>query len=169
MSVNPSSSDPSRWRPRIVGLRANALAAIVMLILEYALGIWMNLDGRVPDANHGTNLWGAFIGAITRGPVALTLHALLGTLLVVTAIGLAVRSIRARRSLWVALAGTGLLAVVIAWLAGDRFVSTGDNEPSLFMALTTAVALLCYVLVMFSLTFSESWSGTGVNHRGAGA
>lgn len=152
--MNP---EPAAGEARTVGLRANALAAVVMLVLEYWLGMWMNLDGHVPNADHGVGFWAAFLDAITRGPVGLALHALLGTLIIITSIGLAVRSITSKRWSWSALALVALLSVLLAWLSGVRFVSSGDSGPSFLMALLTGVALLCDVLIVFSLTFEASW------------
>jgi hypothetical protein len=143
---------------RIGGLRANALAAIVMLVLEYGLGMWVNLEAHIPDADHGVGFWAAFVDSITRDPVGLTLHALLGTLIIVTSTGLAVRSIATKRWSWSALALVALVSVLLAWLSGVLFVSSGDSEPSLVMALWTGVALLCDVLIVFGLTFEASWA-----------
>lgn len=159
MSINSSNSlTQVRGDSRIAGLRANALAAIVMLILEYWLGIWMTLEGHVPSSDHGAGFWGAFLDAITNGPVGLALHALLGTLIIVTSAGLVVRAIMSKRTSWSVLAVVGLLSVLVAWLSGVRFVSTADSGPSFFMALMTGVALLCDVLIVFRLTFESSWS-----------
>lgn len=40
-------------RPRIRGLRANALAAVVMLLIQYCLGISVNLYSTLPASDHG--------------------------------------------------------------------------------------------------------------------
>ena len=158
MSLDRLSPNASGGEARLIGLRANALAAIVMLILEYGLGMWMNLDGHLPDADHGVGFWVAFLDAITRGPVGLALHALIGTLIIITSIGLAVRSFASKRWSWSALALVALLSVLLAWLSGVRFVSSGDSSLSFFMALLTGVALLCDVLIVFRLTFEASWA-----------
>lgn len=43
-----------------------------------------------------------------------------------------------------------LLAIIVEWLAGSEFVGHMTNGTSLTMALATAVAILCYALVIFS-------------------
>jgi hypothetical protein len=158
MSRNAVSSQVSGQEGRIAALRANALAAIVMLLLEYGLGIWMNLEGHVPGADQGVGFWAAFLDSITRGPLGLTLHAVLGTLIIITSIGLAMRSIATKRWSWSVLALVAFIAVLLAWLSGVLFVSSGDSEPSLVMALWTGVALLCDVLIVFRLTFETGWA-----------
>ena len=42
-----------------------------------------------------------------------------------------------------------LLAILVAWLSGTRFVSDMSNAASLAMALATGVALLCYTTILF--------------------
>lgn len=135
---------------RIRGLRANALAAVVMLLIQYCLGISANLYATLPADDRGKSVLGAFGAAVGNGPVVVTLHALLGTLLLVTAVAAVVRSARLARVARVplGLTGVGLLAILTAWISGARFVGTGTNGASLAMALATAVAVLCYVLTV---------------------
>ncbi len=70
----------SNKRTRIAGLRANSLAAVVMLVIEFALGVVVNLYTTLPSSDAGKTLFSAFGAAVTNGPVALTLHALLGNI-----------------------------------------------------------------------------------------
>jgi hypothetical protein len=130
------------------GLRANSLSAVVMLIVEYGLGIWVNLYAKIPASDHGKGVFAAFGAAVADGPVGLALHAVLGTLLLVTAIALVVRAVLARRVAASALGAVALLAIVAAWMSGARFVGDGANGASFGMAMATAVALLCYVLIL---------------------
>ena len=53
---------------RIMGLRANALAAVVMLLIQYCLGISVNLDSTLPASDHGKSLFGGFPAAVGNGP-----------------------------------------------------------------------------------------------------
>ena len=64
---------------RVGGLRANSLAAVVMLLIQYCLGISVTLYSALPASDHGKSLFSAFEAAVGDGPVLLTLHALLGT------------------------------------------------------------------------------------------
>ena len=42
-----------------------------------------------------------------------------------------------------------LAAIVTAWVSGARFTGGGATGASFGMAIATAVALLCYVLILF--------------------
>ncbi len=70
MSRNDPRGSSSAAR-RASGLRASAFAAVVMLIIEYCLGIWVNLYARLPASDHGKGVFAAFGGAVADGPVAL--------------------------------------------------------------------------------------------------
>jgi hypothetical protein len=135
--------------PRISGLRANALAAVVMLLIQYSLGISVNLYSTLPSGDSGKSLFAGFTSAVGDGPLLLSLHALLGTLLLITASLALVRSLRLGATPPIALTAVALLVIIAAWLAGSEFVGHMKNATSLTMALATAVAILCYALVIF--------------------
>lgn len=137
------------------GLRPNSLAAVVMLLAEYGLGMWVNLYAKIPASDQGKGIFAAFSAAVADGPVGLALHALLGTLLLVTAIVLVIRAVLARRAAIVAIGVVALLAVITAWLSGTRFTGTGADGASFTMAMATGVALLCYVVILFIPRLTE--------------
>jgi hypothetical protein len=132
-------------------LRANAFAAVVMLLIEFGLGMGVNLYANLPASDHGKGLVTAFGGAVTGGPIVLSLHALLGTLILVSGISVVVRAVRIHRTLLTVDATVGLVAILMAWLSGTRFVGQMSIGASLAMALATGVAMLCYVLILFLL------------------
>jgi hypothetical protein len=140
---------PNR-RTGISGLRANSLAAIVMLVIEFALGVVVNLYAKLPASDAGKTLLSAFGAAVTDGPVALTLHALLGTLLLITGISAVVRASLLRRGVLITVTGVALLAILLAWLSGTRFVGDSGNGESLVMALGTGVAIVCCAAILFA-------------------
>lgn len=135
--------------PRITGLRANTLAAVVMLLIQYCLGISVNLYSTLPPTDHDKSLFAGFTSAVGDGPLLLSLHALLGTFLLITASAALVRSLRLATTPPIALTAVALLAIIVAWLAGSAFVGHMKHGTSLTMALGTAVAILCYALVIF--------------------
>jgi hypothetical protein len=136
---------------RITGLRANALAAVVMLLIQYCLGISVSLYSTLPASDHGKSLLAGFTAGVGDGPLLLTFHALLGTLLLITALAALIRSSRLAAPPTIALTAVALLAIIVAWLAGSEFVGHMKNDTSLTMALATAVAILCYAVVIFLL------------------
>jgi hypothetical protein len=99
-----------------------------LLLVQYGLGIGVNLFVTLPGRDHGAGL-GA---AIANGPVAVFIHAVLGLALIVVALATAVRA-----------------ALSSAAINGIRFVGTGQNGASMAMALGWAVALLCYLSIMY--------------------
>jgi heme A synthase len=129
------------------GLRQATFAAALLLLLQYGLGMWVNLFARLPASDQGKGTFAAFGAAVAHGPVALTLHALIGTLLVASAIALVIRAALARKTAATVLSSVGLLAIIAAWVNGAKFVGTGSNGPSYGMAI--AAALLCYLTILF--------------------
>lgn len=131
------------------GLRPNAFSAVVILLAEYGLGIWVNLYAQIPASDQGKGVFAAFGSAVADGPLTLALHALIGTLLLVTAIAFVIRAVLARRAAATVLGAVALLAVIAAWLSGARFVGASANGASFGMAMATGVVLLCYVIILF--------------------
>jgi hypothetical protein len=130
------------------GLRANSFAAVVILLVEYGLGIWVNLYGRLPASDHGANLAAGFGRAVAGGPAGLSIHAVLGAVLVVSAAIALARSILIRRVTLIALTSVGLLSIAAAALSGARFVGNGDNASSMTMAVAAGTAIGAYALVL---------------------
>jgi hypothetical protein len=130
------------------GLRGNSFSAVVMLLLEYSLGIWVNLYAKIPASDQGKGALAAFGAAVADGPVALAVHALLGTLLLATAIALIARAVLARMTAATVIGAVALLAIMAAWLSGARFVGDAADGASFGMAIATAVALLGYVIIL---------------------
>ena len=110
-------------RSSVVRLRRGSLAVLVLLVVEYAIGMYVNLYVNVPGADHG----GGLGGAIANGPAFLSLHATIGLLLGLGALGVAVQAVLIRRWALVAASVAGLLAMVFASVAGAGFTSTGDT------------------------------------------
>lgn len=142
----------ARSGARASGLRANSFAAVVMLLIEFGLGSWVNLYARLPASDRGRGSFAAFADAITEGPVGLSLHAVLGTLLIVTAISAVVRAALVRRPALIALATVALLAIVAAWLSGAKFVGDADSGASLGIAMATGIALLAHASILLTGT-----------------
>ena len=132
---------------RISGLRRASFAAFVMLVVQFALGIYVNLYVTVPSADHGHGLG----QAIADGPAGLTLHIVLGLLLILAALGFLVQAILARRPAMIGAAVLGLLAMIGAAASGSAFTGSGKDGASMAMATLAAVGLLCYGTVLFLL------------------
>ena len=149
MTHHDAREAPSPAERRVTGLRASAFGAVIMLLAEYCLGVWVNLYAQLPASDHGTGLLTAFGRAVANGPVTLALHALLSTLLVVTAIGVIIHAAMARNTATTVIAVIAFLAVAGAWVSGARFVGGQSSSASFGMAAATAIAVLGYVTILF--------------------
>jgi hypothetical protein len=149
MTAAVKSTGAGSMAGKIQGLRITTLAGLVMLILEYGLGSWANLYANLPASDHGKATFAAFGGAVAHGPVGVALHALLGTLLIVTAVSVVVRAARARQAAPVVIGCVALLAILAAWFSGTKFVSDAANGASFGMAVATGIALLGYAIILF--------------------
>ena len=127
--------------PRLAALRGNCMGAAVLLIVQFGLGIGVNL--YVTLAAHKSFLSTVF------GSAVLAVHAIVALALLGAAIAALVRAIRARRV--VVFTALGLAAIVAAVIAGASFVGNQATGASLAMGLATAVAMFGYLAAIFSL------------------
>jgi len=136
---------------RPVLLRRISLGMLAGLLIQYGLGMIVNLYVSVPVRDHGSGMLTAVGRALANGPAALTVHAALGLLLILGAVNLVVRALIQRQRLVAWLSAAALLAIVGAAASGAAFVGSGADGDSLAMALLTGVALLCYAVNLFAL------------------
>jgi hypothetical protein len=127
--------------PPPAALRGTCMGAAVLLIIQFGLGMGVNLYVALPGHK-------SFLSTVF-GSAALAAHAIVAVLLLGAAIAAVVRAVRARRA--IVLTSVGLAAVLAAGIAGSSFVSNQSNGASLGMALATAVAMFCYVAAVFSI------------------
>jgi hypothetical protein len=147
---------------QLAALRGNSFGVLALLIVQFAIGTWVNLYAQVPAADRGSGIFGAVGRALTNGPASLAAHAGLGLLMVLVALALVVRSILARHVAASIASVLGLLAILAAAINGARFVSDGGPaNASLAMALATAVAMLCYAVSLLLLGFTSPTDPVG--------
>ncbi|MGH3202775.1 MAG: hypothetical protein ACRDOA_06275 [Streptosporangiaceae bacterium] len=144
---HPGASARRASAGRTAGLRRASLAALVLLLIQYGIGIGVNLYVTVPAADQGHTIG----SAIANGPGALTVHIVLGLLLILAAAYLIVQAIMARHRGVVVTSVIGLLALIGAAEQGAAFVDKGHASASMTMAILTAVALLCYGTSLYLL------------------
>ena len=130
---------PSDHARPLSRLRGSSMGALVMLIIQFAVGIGVNLYISPKKGGIGE--------AFSNGPL-LAIHAVLGLLLIIAAIGQLVLAIRARRGAIIAVSVVGLIAIAAAASSGVSFLSDQAEGSSLGMALATAVAMLCYAICL---------------------
>jgi hypothetical protein len=132
---------------RLARLRISSLGAVAMLIIQFILGMIYNLYGTAPTSTKSIGLFSS---------PDLALHVILGFLLVIAALGQLVRAIGVRHQLSIWMSAIGLLSILGAGFAGLGFTGSGASGASLGMSLAFAVALACYVVLVFALPSSSS-------------
>jgi hypothetical protein len=138
---------PRTQSSQLARLRGASLGAVVMLIIQFILGMIYNLYGTAPTASKPIGLF--------SGPV-IALHVVLGILLGLAAIALLVRAIQARHKLSIWLSALGLVGIVGSGFAGLGFTGSGAAGASLGMSIAFAFALGCYIALLVVLAPSGS-------------
>lgn len=133
------------------GLRITCLAATIMLLLQIALGYGVAAIDDLPASDRISGILAAIGRSLADGPVALSAHAGLGLILIITGISVIVRAILARQFGIVALATLGLCAILASNVTGARFIDTGEARESHVMAIASLVSLVSYVLCLVAL------------------
>jgi hypothetical protein len=149
---------PRLTEPRI-RLRLTAFAATLLVLLQAAIGMIVNLYVTIPTGHPGAQPSEYFGGslhslawAIAHGGAALAFHAALGLALVLVVIGIAIDAVRLRGRAIAVWSTIAALLVIGAGFNGASFLDFNDNTSSLLMALLAFAAVGCYAVVIFVLT-----------------
>lgn len=130
--------------PGLVGMRRACQAVLIILVVQFSMGMVLNLYVPVPASDAHAGL----VQEIKTAPLALTVHVVLGLLLIAGASILLIRAAGIRDVPMIAMTTAGLVAILGAFGAGELFVRNGQSSASLTMAFLTAAALACYVAVL---------------------
>jgi len=136
------------------------LGVVVMLIIQFILGMIYNLYGTAPTSTKA-------IGLFSSPTIAL--HVIVGILLGLAAIVQLVRAIGTRHSLSIWLSALGLLSIIGAGFAGLGFSGSGAAGASLGMSLAFAAALACYVALVVVLPSAASRAAPAARVSGDGS
>ena len=144
-----SNARPMRTAARAgpARLRRGSLAVLVLVVVEYGIGMYVNVYVAVPRADHG----GSLASAISNGPTILSAHAVIALLLGLGALGVLLQAVLARCWGVTASSALGLFALAFASVTGTSFASIGDAADSMAMSVMTGVALLCYAANLYVL------------------
>jgi hypothetical protein len=121
--------------------RLTVLITLVLLVLQYILGMIANLEVQLPSGNDSSWVFGHSI--------IIQLHIYIGTLLIVVALVALILSLVARHPVGIVAAVAGLALLVFAWLSGVQFLVTQQNDLSLRLALGFMGACIAYLLGYF--------------------
>lgn len=132
-------------------LRQASLGSLLVLLVQYGLGMGVAIYVTIPDADQGHGSGTAMSKAITAGPAVLAAHVVLGLLLIVNVLIVLVLAARSRVPALIGSAVVGLLCMIGAAFSGSAFVDKGQNGASMTMAVLTGVALACYAFNLYLL------------------
>jgi hypothetical protein len=136
-------------------LRATVWIVLLLLAVQFALGIYANLYVAFPAPRSSTSLMpGMSVNGMSTvmDHVGLMLHNVLGILLVLLGIVAFTFALRTASSVAIGLASVGLAALIGAGIAGMVFVMSGQpNGASYLMAIGFLVAFAAYFLELVEL------------------
>jgi hypothetical protein len=141
-AVAPPSAQKTESRQ--ARLRQANLAIVIVLIVQFGLGIGVNLYVTLPAAGRPGHASWFGNGAL------LALHAALGMFLVLAAIFVLVRAVMARNRTLILTSAAGLAAIFLAFFFGSSFTTKLTNGYSLGMAISFAAALTCYAIALYA-------------------
>jgi hypothetical protein len=137
-------------------LRNQFLGTLVFLVIQFLLGMAVNLFVTIPTNHPGANppeYFGGVVQSVTwailHGHVLLIIHASLGLLLVLNALGLLIAAIRTRSRDLITVTSFGLFGVLAAGFNGGSFLNYNQDFSSMLMATFFAVALISYSVGLF--------------------
>jgi len=157
MASPPTAAPPAtqKTQSRQAGLRQANLAILIVLAIQLAFGMGVNLYVTLPAAGHpGHNSW------FGNGAL-LALHAALGMFLILAAIFVLVRAIMARNATLIVTSAAGLVAILLAAFFGSGFTDKLTDGYSLGMALAMAAALVCYAVGLFAASAGKAVGNQG--------
>lgn len=142
--------------------RAGFLSGLVLLVIQFLLGMAVNLFVMVPRNHPGSNPAEYFSGvaqsvtwAILHGPLLLVLHAIVGLLLVISAFGVLYWAVKLRMRGIIWAASVGAVAILGAGFNGGSFLNYHEDFSSMLMASLFAIAVIAYAAGMY-VSGSES-------------
>lgn len=143
-------------------LRNGYLGVLVTLVIQFLLGMAVNLFVTIPADHPGSNPPEYFSGvvqsvtwAILHGPLLLVLHAGLGLLLVILGFRLLVLAIQSRLRPAIITAAIGALGMLGAGFNGGSYLNYHKDFSSMLMASFFAIALTAYVVGLWALPGPE--------------
>jgi hypothetical protein len=156
-AVPVSRADSARRDRRNRAARGWAFGLLIALLVQFSLGMYVNLFADIPLNHPGHGATNFFAGSYhsvvwaetsAHAPLILAFHAGLGLFLVLGSVWLAVLAIRGRRAGFVWSAVLGALFILGAGFNGASFLNYNKDANSYVMALLFALAVLCYIVLL---------------------
>jgi len=134
-------------------MRDQFLGTLIFLMIQFLLGMAVNLFVTITTNHPGANppeYFGGVVQSVTwailHGHILLVVHASLGLLLVLNALGLLVAAIRARQRDLITVTSFGLFGVLAAGFNGGSFLNYNQDFSSMLMAFFFAIAVVAYAV-----------------------
>jgi len=109
------------------------------LAAQFILGMAINLFVTFPESGSPRAMWDFTL----HNPLVLA-HLAIGTLLVIGAAAMVVRVFRRGVAAWKWPAVSGMICILVAWAAGDTFVTSQADILSYVMSLAFLLAMISY-------------------------
>jgi len=140
-------------------LRRRTTATLMLLIVQFVVGMATNLYVTIPANHPGAGSSGSYLGgalasvlwAFSSGLPLLIIHIVIGILLLLSGIELVVHAVRSGRRATVWYASAGLTAIIFAAFNGASFLTYNLNISSLLMSVGFGAAVACYGLILSNL------------------
>ena len=139
-------------------IRRAPIALLLTLLVQFLLGMAVNLFVEIPRNHPGANPPEYFSGvaqsvtwAMLQGPLLLVLHAVLGLVLVAGSLAFAVLAIRSGGRRLAITAIVGAVFVLVAGFNGGSFLNYHEDFSSMIMASAFAIAMSAYVFALYFL------------------
>ncbi len=120
-------------------LRAHGILMIILLAVQYILGMINNFFVNFPQSTEPETMW-----RYAASQASEISHIFLGLLLFVSAVILVIRAIRARNRSWIIASVLGVIGILSAIYGGVTFIPSQNDQLSFVMAVAFMVALLAY-------------------------
>jgi hypothetical protein len=117
-------------------------AMVVLLLIQYALGMYTNLFVEIPQDVNGWQ-WMSHSAIVVS-------HVIVGTLSAVAAVAILVLALRARRRAWVVSSVVGLAAICTSLITGSSFMVGQSDTNSFLMAVGLGVGLMAYAAGIYA-------------------
>ena|ERR1035437_6730572 len=118
-------------------LRTHGIILIIILTLEYILGMITNLFVIFPENKNVGQMW-----AFAKLQLPIILHVLVGYSLLISALVLLIRAIRMKNKRWIIASVISNIAILVAIISGILSVPSQVGTYSFIMAISFIIALL---------------------------
>lgn len=134
-------------------LRSITAFTLLLLAIQFLIGMLVNLYVQVPSAHPGANAPEYFSGvaqgvawALVQAPLALLFHTIVGLLLFLASLVLIGLAIAARSRAWIITSVLGFIGILGAGFNGASFLNYGHDFSSLLMAIGFLLAVISYAI-----------------------